>query len=106
MSDTTTDVVDARPAEPASTEGSANGSTNGTAVDTTHPDAESAGRRRAGTGLNGMVLAELQQMASGLGISGTARMRKGQLIEAITAARSGGPAASGRSSAPSTPGRR
>ena len=40
-------------------------------------------RRRSGTGLNGMVLAELQQLASGLGISGTARMRKSQLIEVI-----------------------
>ncbi|MFF2652862.1 transcription termination factor Rho [Streptomyces sp. NPDC058045] len=40
-------------------------------------------RRRRGTGLEGMVLAELQQVASGLGIRGTARMRKSQLIEVI-----------------------
>ncbi|MBB1255100.1 transcription termination factor Rho [Streptomyces alkaliterrae] len=40
-------------------------------------------RRRSGTGLEGMVLAELQQIASGLGIKGTARMRKSQLIEVI-----------------------
>ncbi|MEU1779989.1 transcription termination factor Rho [Streptomyces abikoensis] len=40
-------------------------------------------RRRSGTGLDAMVLAELQQLASGLGIKGTARMRKGQLIEVI-----------------------
>ncbi|MGW7004745.1 Rho termination factor N-terminal domain-containing protein, partial [Streptomyces sp. NPDC054933] len=40
-------------------------------------------RRRSGTGLEGMVLAELQQVASALGIKGTARMRKGQLIEVI-----------------------
>ncbi|WP_069815281.1 transcription termination factor Rho [Streptomyces sp. TP-A0874] len=40
-------------------------------------------RRRSGTGLEGMVLAELQQVASGLGIKGTARMRKSQLIEVI-----------------------
>jgi len=33
-----------------------------------------------------MVLAELQQVAGGLGIKGTGRMRKSQLIEAITAA--------------------
>ncbi len=45
-------------------------------------------RRRSGGGLNGMVLAELQQVAGGLGIKGTARMRKSQLIEAITAAQS------------------
>jgi transcription termination factor Rho len=52
-------------------------------------------RRRAG-GLNGMVLSELQQLAASLGIKGTARMRKGQLIEAITAAQ-GGDAKSGQS---------
>ncbi|MEO3764576.1 transcription termination factor Rho [Streptomyces sp. B8F3] len=40
-------------------------------------------RRRRGAGLEGMVLAELQQIASGLGIRGTARMRKSQLIEVI-----------------------
>jgi transcription termination factor Rho len=37
-----------------------------------------------------MVLAELQQLASSLGITGTGRMRKGQLIEAIKAAQGGG----------------
>jgi transcription termination factor Rho len=42
-------------------------------------------RRRSGTGLDGMVLAELQQHASKLGIRGTARMRKSQLIEVIKA---------------------
>ncbi|WP_405723138.1 transcription termination factor Rho [Streptomyces sp. NBC_01537] len=50
-------------------------------------------RRRAGTGLEGMVLAELQQLASGLGIKGTARLRKSQLIDTIKAAQSGGSAA-------------
>ncbi|WP_432035781.1 transcription termination factor Rho [Streptomyces cucumeris] len=50
-------------------------------------------RRRSGTGLDAMVLAELQQLASSLGIKGTARMRKSQLIEVIKekqAAGSGG----------------
>jgi transcription termination factor Rho len=47
-------------------------------------------RRRSGTGLAAMVLPELQALASSLGISGTARMRKGQLIEAIQAKQSGG----------------
>ncbi|MEU6012859.1 transcription termination factor Rho [Streptomyces sp. NPDC047515] len=50
-------------------------------------------RRRSGTGLDGMVLAELQQVASGLGIKGTARMRKGQLIEVIKEAQAGNTAA-------------
>ncbi|MFD7295516.1 transcription termination factor Rho [Streptomyces sp. NPDC059897] len=52
--------------------------------------APAGSRRRRGTGLDGMVLAELQQVASGLGIKGTARMRKSQLIEVIKEAQSGG----------------
>ncbi|NUK86530.1 transcription termination factor Rho [Streptomyces lunaelactis] len=64
-------------------------------VDTTAPAAGAASgttsrRRRSGTGLEGMVLAELQQVASGLGIRGTARMRKSQLIEVIKEAQAGG----------------
>jgi transcription termination factor Rho len=53
--------------------------------DVTAPQ-ETAGatrRRRTGTGLTSMLLPELQAMASSLGISGTARMRKGELIAAI-----------------------
>ncbi|MFE0649603.1 transcription termination factor Rho [Streptomyces sp. NPDC059534] len=64
-------------------------------VDTAAPAAGAATggtarRRRSGTGLDGMVLAELQQVASGLGIRGTARMRKSQLIEVIKEAQAGG----------------
>ncbi|MFF2773455.1 transcription termination factor Rho [Streptomyces sp. NPDC058052] len=67
-------------------------------VDATAPAAGAASggtarRRRSGTGLEGMVLAELQQVASGLGIRGTARMRKSQLIEVIKEAQAGGGAA-------------
>src|SRR5690606_25005237 len=50
------------------------------------PAATDKPRRRRAPGLNGMVLAELQQLAGSLGISGTGRMRKSQLIEAIRAA--------------------
>ncbi|SDJ77308.1 transcription termination factor Rho [Streptomyces indicus] len=69
-------------------------------------------RRRRGTGLEGMVLAELQQVASGLGIKGTARMRKSQLIEVIKEAQAGGgssapaKASSGDSTTESKPKRR
>ncbi|GGW47475.1 transcription termination factor Rho [Streptomyces xantholiticus] len=68
-------------------------------------------RRRSGTGLEGMVLAELQQVASGLGIRGTARMRKSQLIEVIKEAQAAGgsPAKSaeaGAAEAPAKPKRR
>ncbi|MFE4633439.1 transcription termination factor Rho [Streptomyces sp. NPDC056773] len=73
-----------------------------TNVDTSAP-AEGAAptkRRRSGTGLDGMVLAELQQVASGLGIRGTARMRKGQLIEVIKEAQAGSGAPKAAASAP------
>ncbi|MEV4626187.1 transcription termination factor Rho [Micromonospora sp. NPDC049523] len=49
-------------------------------------------RRRTGTGLSAMLLPELQSLAASLGISGTARMRKGELISAISE-RQGGAAA-------------
>ncbi|MGW5400722.1 transcription termination factor Rho [Streptomyces sp. NPDC003952] len=73
-----------------------------TNVDTSAP-AEGAAptkRRRSGTGLDGMVLAELQQVASGLGIRGTARMRKGQLIEVIKEAQAGTSAPKAAAAAP------
>ncbi|MFD5327498.1 transcription termination factor Rho [Streptomyces sp. NPDC127092] len=74
------------------------GVTADNSVDTAAPAAgaatgTTARRRRSGTGLEGMVLAELQQVASGLGIRGTARMRKSQLIEVIKEAQAGGSAA-------------
>lgn len=43
--------------------------------------------KKSSGGLSGKVLAELQQIAGELGITGTARMRKSDLIEAIKAAR-------------------
>jgi transcription termination factor Rho len=60
------------------------------------PASGTRGRRRSGTGLAGMVLPELQSLAASLGISGTGRMRKGQLIEAIQAKQAG--AANGNAS--------
>ena len=43
--------------------------------------------RRTGGALGGKVIAELQEIASGLGITGTEKMRKNQLIDAIKTAR-------------------
>ncbi|MEU1279156.1 transcription termination factor Rho [Streptomyces sp. NPDC005805] len=89
-----------------------------TADNTVDTDAPAAGaasgttarRRRSGTGLEGMVLAELQQVASGLGIKGTARMRKSQLIEVIKEAQAAGgapaKAADAGAEAPAKPKRR
>ncbi|WP_328300814.1 transcription termination factor Rho [Streptomyces sp. NBC_00435] len=75
-----------------------------TNVDTSAPAAGAATkRRRSGTGLDGMVLAELQQVASGLGIRGTARMRKGQLIEVIKEAQAGSSAPKAAASASAAP---
>jgi len=53
------------------------------------PEEASAGRKRKGSGLDGMVLPELKQVASTLGIKGTGAMRKSQLIEAIRTAQGG-----------------
>ncbi|WP_256105644.1 transcription termination factor Rho [Streptomyces sp. ODS05-4] len=89
MSDTT-DLMgvtaDSAVDTPAPAEGAATGTT--------------ARRRRSGTGLEGMVLAELQQVASGLGIRGTARMRKGQLIEVIKEAQASGGSAAPKAADP------
>jgi transcription termination factor Rho len=49
---------------------------------------------RAG-GLSAMLLPDLQRVAQSLGITGTARMRKGQLIAAIEERRQGGPRVAG-----------
>jgi len=48
--------------------------------------------RRGGSGLSGMKLADLQRIAQEMGITGTGRMRKGQLVEAIQARQAGGAA--------------
>ena len=65
----------------------------------THTSSESSngsggGTRRRTAGLSSKLLPELQQLAGDLGISGTAKLRKNQLIEAIQAAQSGGKAGS------------
>jgi len=49
----------------------------------------STGKRRTGGGLSSMLLPELKQTASGLGIKGIGGMRKSQLVDAIKAAQSG-----------------
>ncbi|MER5939035.1 transcription termination factor Rho [Streptomyces sp. NPDC001928] len=88
MSDTT-DLMGARVEETAAAP----------ATDASAPATGAGSRRRRGTGLEGMVLAELQQVASGLGIRGTARMRKSQLIEVIKEAQAGGGAAAPKTEA-------
>ncbi|HEV8527185.1 MAG TPA: transcription termination factor Rho [Actinomycetes bacterium] len=58
--------------------------------------------RKRAPGLSGMVLAELQELAAGMGIAGTTRMRKSQLIEAIKAKQGDGGRRSDNGDAPST----
>ncbi|MFD0273282.1 transcription termination factor Rho [Kitasatospora sp. NPDC127111] len=77
MSDTT-DLMGARPDAEASDAAAA-------------PAAPARRRRTAAAGLDGLVLAELQKLASTLGISGTGRLRKSQLIEAIKEKSGGDP---------------
>jgi transcription termination factor Rho len=58
--------------------------------------------RRGGSGLSGMLLADLQRLAQSMGITGTGRMRKSQLIEAIQSKQGAAPAqGSGRPAGPS-----
>jgi transcription termination factor Rho len=73
----------------------------GSSGDSSEPAATGkAPARKKATGLSGMVLAELQGLAGELGISGTAKMRKGQLIEAIKERQASGAAAASTSTAP------
>jgi transcription termination factor Rho len=56
------------------------------------PESGGTRRRRTGSGLSAMLLPELQSLAASLGISGTARMRKGELVSAIQERQGAGPA--------------
>jgi transcription termination factor Rho len=83
-----------------------NGAVTATAVSTTSSEVNgtdesangSGGARRRSGGLSSKLLPELQQLAGDLGISGAAKLRKGQLIEAIQAAQSGASASNGGAS--------
>jgi transcription termination factor Rho len=86
LSDTTELLSDASGAQPASGD-----------TPTRAPAKPRA--RRSGTGLSAKVLPELQKMASELGISGTGRMRKSQLIAAIQE-KQGGASVDGAPAAP------
>jgi transcription termination factor Rho len=58
--------------------------------------------KKTGGGLGGKVLAELQDIAGGLGIEGADKMRKGALIDAIKSAR--GESAAAKAPAPASSG--
>jgi transcription termination factor Rho len=92
------DTSDLLQTDRASGAGSADVTTsNGSAASST------AARKRKPAGLPSMVLPELQTLASQLGISGTGRMRKSELIAAIQEHQTGGssrPARAAKASAP------
>ncbi|SFO38642.1 transcription termination factor Rho [Geodermatophilus obscurus] len=72
------------------------GAPEGVATGEAPAAAGAAGRsRRRGSGLAGMLLPELQRLATELGISGVGRMRKGDLVTAISARQVGGAPGSG-----------
>jgi transcription termination factor Rho len=66
---------------------------------TSSPAANGDRGKRRTAGLSAKLLPELQQIAGDLGISGTAKLRKSQLIEAIQAAQGGGSSSSSSTSA-------
>ena len=69
--------------EPTDTPSSGSSGSETTATET---GGGRATRQRRASGLSGMLLPELKQMAGGLGIKGVAAMRKSQLVDAIKAA--------------------
>ena len=78
----------------------------GSAADGSSDSSETKPARKRSAGLSGMVLAELQGLAGELGISGTANLRKGQLIEAIKERQSGSSDAPAAKAPPASRGRR
>jgi transcription termination factor Rho len=71
--------------------------TNTTDLAIEHTFAADEAPKRAGS-LNTMKLAELQGMAGSLGLTGTAKMRKGDLVTAIKASQAGGSASASSTS--------
>ena len=71
--------------------------TNTTDLASAHTIAAGETPKRAGS-LNTMRLAELQGMAGSLGLTGTTKMRKGDLVTAIKASQAGGSASAGSTS--------
>jgi len=59
-------------------------------TETDQPTSAETPRRTGGRGLSSLLLPELKRIAAELGIKGAGGMRKGQLVEAITAAQGGG----------------
>jgi transcription termination factor Rho len=98
VSDTTEFLTPHGVSEPAdSPSGSGRDAGSGLAPGAT-TTASAATRRASGAGLAAMKLAELQQLAQQMGIKGTGRMRKGEVITAIQEKEGGGGA---RAAAPS-----
>jgi transcription termination factor Rho len=93
VSDKTTETVEAPAPEEAPKSTEPVGTPEGTAPtqapegDSTETPAQQAAPKKSAGGLGSKVLAELQEIAAELKISGASSMRKGELIDAIKAAR-------------------
>ena len=74
-------------------------------TDTTTLEATSGASPRRSGALTAMRLAELQGLASSMGISGTAKMRKGDLVAAIKARQNGESGPASAAAAPRRAGR-
>jgi len=74
------------------------------ADDGTSAATQPAAGKRAGAGLNGMLMPELQRLAQSLGLTGTTRLRKGDLVAAIQERQGGRSGAAGAVSAARTDG--
>ena len=72
-------------------------------VSTANGTGNGAARKRKPAGQPSMVLPELQSLASQLGISGTGRMRKSELIAAIQEHQTGGPTRPARAAKATAP---
>ncbi len=93
MSDTTELQTDAAVAQNEQNEEAVSGAESGDQASSDTNASTRSRRRSEGTGLSALKLTELQRLASSLGITGTGRMRKNDIIAAIEA-KQGGPVSS------------
>jgi transcription termination factor Rho len=96
--------ADSRAGETAPSAASAAPSGSGAALPSGSGGTVTSGAsRRGGTGLSAMLLPDLQRLAQSMGIMGTGRMRKGQVIAAIEERQGGGTAQGGAAVSSQTP---
>jgi len=110
VSDKTTETVESPAPEGAPNSTAPERTASESAAPTPAPEADStatsapdAAPKKSGGGLGGKVLAELQEIAAELKIDGASSMRKGELIDAIKAARGDAKPAASKSAKATNP---